>query len=297
MSKTIQVIINPVSGKPEPVLNAINSVFHPAGVKWPVLITQQAGDAERWAREAAEAGVDIVAAYGGDGTIMEAASGLRGLDTPLAVLPGGTGNLMSTELGIPRDLAEACKIAVDPNSVIRKVDMGQANDRPFLLRVGVGYEAEKLKSATQEMKERFGNFAYAIGSVKALRAGPQSTYRLVLDGQEVWTVGRTCFIANSGNMGFGQVSFAKAINISDGLLDVLVLRDNDLRTLASLAIKVADLNREQYSLQHWQAREIILEADPPQLVQGDGELWGDTPLHVRILPGAVNVLTPASAAS
>ncbi len=64
----IHVVINPAAGQDEPMLNMLNDVFQPAGVKWDVSLTHQAGDATRLAAEAAASGVDLVAAYGGDGT-------------------------------------------------------------------------------------------------------------------------------------------------------------------------------------------------------------------------------------
>ena len=78
--------------------------IRPRDIEWEISLTQKSGDAERFARQAAENGADIVAAYGGDGTVMEVARGIMGLDTPLAIFPGGTANLMAVELGIPKNL-------------------------------------------------------------------------------------------------------------------------------------------------------------------------------------------------
>ncbi len=90
MARRIHVVINPGSGKPTPVLHTLNTVFRRRDIEWEISLTQKSGDAERFARQAAESGVDIMAAYGGDGTVMEVARGLMGLETPLAIFPGGT---------------------------------------------------------------------------------------------------------------------------------------------------------------------------------------------------------------
>jgi len=97
----IHVIINPAAGQAEPILNVLNSVLRPAGIRWDVCVTNEDGDARQYAQLAVTAGVDAVAVYGGDGTVTEAASGLIGSTMPLAILPGGTGNTMAIELGIP----------------------------------------------------------------------------------------------------------------------------------------------------------------------------------------------------
>src|SRR5205085_3505002 len=93
--KKLMVIINPAAGVDRPILGLLNAAMNTAGIEWEVQVTHQANDARRLAKEAAESGWDIVAAHGGDGTIMEVADGLRGTDVPLAIFPGGTGNAMS----------------------------------------------------------------------------------------------------------------------------------------------------------------------------------------------------------
>ena len=123
MATRIHIVINLGSGKPKPILHTLNAVFRPRDIDWEISLTRKSGDAERFARQAAENGADIVAAYGGDGTVMEVARGLMGLETPLAIFPGGTANLMAVELGIPKDLSKAAGLAVDEHSVIHSIDV------------------------------------------------------------------------------------------------------------------------------------------------------------------------------
>ncbi len=78
MVKRIYVVINPASGQPKPVLHTLNSVFRAADVDWDVSITKESGDGQRFAKEALATGADVVAAFGGDGTVMEVASALMG---------------------------------------------------------------------------------------------------------------------------------------------------------------------------------------------------------------------------
>ena len=89
MTKQIHVVINPGSGQPKPVLHTINSVCGAAGVEWDASITRKSGDAFRFARDAAAKGADVIAAFGGDGTVMEVASALIDSRVPVAILPGG----------------------------------------------------------------------------------------------------------------------------------------------------------------------------------------------------------------
>lgn len=293
MARKIHVVINPASGQPDTILNTLNSVFHPAGIDWDVFITKHSGDAERLARQSAESGVDVVAAYGGDGTVMEVARGLLGLETPMAILPGGTANLMSVELDIPKKLAEAAAIAADPNSPMRVVDAGLFNGQThFLLRVGMGFSARKVEIADRELKDRWGILAYSIGGLKAMNTTDVADYRLTLDGKSYETKGFTCLVDNAGNIGFAGLGL-KSIRVDDGLLDVIVVRDSRIRSWIAVGAGVSGSQPNPEYIDHWQAQEITIEADPPQPIQLDGEMVGETPLTVKVVPGYVRILTPA----
>jgi YegS/Rv2252/BmrU family lipid kinase len=298
MSKHIQIIINPTAGQDQALLGVLNNVFHKAGYQWDVSITNKAGDARRLAREAAEAGVDVVAAYGGDGTVMEVASGLIGTDVPLAIFPGGTANVMSLELGIPSDLAEASAIVCREECVTVPIDMGQLDDdRYFILRVGIGLEAAMVEGADRDLKNRLGTFAYALSALQALSAPTVSHYTLTIDGQQSECEGVACLICNSGNLGKAGIALSSAVSVRDGLLDVFVLQRADLPSLLSIAKDVLTQSDPATPvLQHWQGREIIVAAEPHQSTQADGEVLGQTPVTARVLPGAVRVIVPDDAA-
>ena len=293
MARKIFVVVNPASGQPQPILNTLNSVFHPLGVDWDVKITKESGDAERLASQAAASGVDVVAAYGGDGTVMEAARGLFDSQTPLAILPGGTANLMSVELGIPKNLAQAVAIAANPDSRLRLVDAGLFGGQThFLLRVGLGFAARKVEIADRDLKDRYGIMAYSIGSLKALGETKPAHYRLTLDGQQYETQGFTCLVDNAGNIGFAGLGL-KSILVDDGLLDVIIVRDARIRSWIAVGAGVGSGKLNPEYILHWQAREITIEADPPQPVQMDGEMAGETPVSVQVIPGLVRILTSA----
>jgi diacylglycerol kinase (ATP) len=295
MSKRVHVVINPAAGQDEAILNTLNDVFGQAGIQWSVSVTQAYGDAERQAREATDNGADIIAAYGGDGTVMEVANGLIGSDIPLAILPGGTGNVLSTELGIPGDLADAAHLIADKNNRSRKVDMGQCNDRNFLLRAAMGFDAQRINLTSRELRDQYGKLAYFIAALKAVPESRTVRYRFTLDGEEIETEGFTCLIANAGSLGLPGLSLAPDISISDGLLDIFCLRNLDLASLSALAKSVADQPLNPEHLGHWQVQEAAIVSDPPQPVVGDGEDWGETPVTIKVLPGAVRVIVPAQA--
>jgi diacylglycerol kinase (ATP) len=292
MTKKVHIIINPAAGQPQPILNQINDIFYPAGVEWSVSITLKSGDAMRFARQAIAEGAEVIGAYGGDGTIMEVSQAVQGGHIPMAFLPGGTANLMSVELGIPKKLPEAARIMIDPDSVVRYVDMGKVGDQPFMLRVGIGFAGEKVKLADRELKDKWGILAYSIAGLKALETVPMAKYRITVDGEEFEAEGKTCLIDNAGNMGTQRVTADKSISVSDGLLDVIVVRDASVGSLIAVGKQISGHQPKPGAVEHWQGREITIECDPPQTVQVDGEVWDPTPISASVLPAVLPILTP-----
>jgi NAD kinase len=108
--KSVQVIVNPAPSRKIPLLAILNSTFRGVGIAWDISVTHGPGDGRRLARDAVDAGVEVVAVYGGDGTVMEVATGLMGTDVPMLILGGGTGNLVASELRLPSDLEKACDL-------------------------------------------------------------------------------------------------------------------------------------------------------------------------------------------
>ncbi|CAA9298381.1 MAG: hypothetical protein AVDCRST_MAG77-5393 [uncultured Chloroflexi bacterium] len=291
----IAVIVNPAAGQDRPILGILNRAFHAAKVDWDVFVTKKAGDGQRYTRQAIEAGYPAVAVYGGDGTVGEVTSALVGTDVPLAIFPGGTANVMSVELGIPGDLEEACALVFNGAGRLRKIDVGQIGDQVFMLRVGIGFEAEMVEGADREKKDRFGTLAYALSALQALREPTMARYHLTLDGQLRETEGMTCIIANTGSLGRTNLTLASAISVSDGLLDVIVVRRSDLPSLLSVAASVLTGSGNPAPLQHWQAREITVQVEPQQSVTVDGEMVEVNPISVRVLPQALSVIVPVTA--
>lgn len=288
----IKVVINPASGTAEPVLTVLNNVFGPAEMAWDVAITHGAGDAEAAARAAGGEGYDYVGAYGGDGTLQEVASGIAGAGgPPLLILPGGTGNAVADDLGVPQDLAAAAAVLTRAHE-LRPLDLGRVADRLFALRVTMGLEAKVVAGATPEMKSRYGWLAYAVSGLQALSSAPAARYVVELDGRVIEEEGLGLLVANSANTGVAGMSIAAGVDVSDGLLDVVVIQPSRLAGLIGSAVDAVQ-GQEPRAVCHWQGRRIRVTSDPEQLALADGEEVGMTPLDIEIVPSAVQVVVPA----
>jgi YegS/Rv2252/BmrU family lipid kinase len=292
--KNIHIIVNPASGKGESILPVINASLKEAGIKWEVSVTHKKGDATQFAKAAVKEGVDAIAVYGGDGTLMEVACGLMGSEMPLIILPGGSANVMATELGIPKDLKEACALIGEGPLTMKTIDVGQFNNRYFIVGVSIGFSADMVKGADRETKNRIGIFSYFISAAAALRKLKLANYHLKIDGKEYEVQGLTCIVTNAGNLGFTKISLDKHIDVSDGLLDVVIVRKANLSLVKLMVITMIKGERpDNFELvEHWQGKEISISSSRKQVVQCDGEVIDKFPLHIKVIPSAIKVLVP-----
>jgi diacylglycerol kinase (ATP) len=286
--RRVQVVINPASGQDEPILNTLNDVFNQYEVEWDANITHGPGEAVRFVQQAVAEGVDLVAGYGGDGTQMEIATGVLGSETPMAILPGGTGNAMAFELEVPRDLKQAVELICQSGNR-RAVDLARIGDRYFMLRLYTGPQEEHL--ASREEKDRYGLLAYPLASLRVLKHLALTQYKLTIDGQEIDDEGIMCFIFNADSMGGVEVRKSADISVSDGLLDVF-MANNDRQSRRAIASYTLSTGKARANVHHWQGKEITVEADPPQPVWIDGEPFGQTPFTTTVVPQAIQVVVP-----
>lgn len=285
MGKRIHIIINPASGVREPILNTLNDVFRSFDVVWDVSLTHKSGDARRLAKEAIAAGVDVVAAYGGDGTLMEVANALAGGPIPLGILPGGTGNGLAKELHIPVQLAEAAALLCESRTK-HGVDLGLVNGHYSVLHTYIGLE--ESQQAPRDVKDRLKMMAYVVAIFKIIKEPRLARYQITIDGETSEVEGIMCLLTNAIGLGL-KWNATSHIRPDDGLLDVLVFK----KDILSIASELLEEWREPGHLfQAGQGREIIVRADPVQPVRVDGELIGETPVTAVVVPKALPVIVP-----
>lgn len=287
----VKIVINPAAGQPEPVLSILNDAFAETDVRWDVDVVHKSGDGYESARRGLSDGYDVICAYGGDGTVGEVAQALAQTETPMGILPGGTGNALAGDLGLPLDLASAAALVASADHEVRRIDVGRAGDRMFVLRATMGLEVSVVESATRELKDRFGWLAYAFGSLQTLADPPTARYTLQIDDRSIERTGLACIVANSASMGVMGLRLSDQTDVSDGLLDVIIAEQSDLPTLAGAAMDLAQ-GSEPRIVTRWQGRNIRVAAEPTQAVLTDGEQAGSTPVDISLLPGALRVIVP-----
>ena len=285
--KPIPVIINPASGKPQPVLHTINETFRTHNLSWVGHITYQFGEATRFAQQAVADGAEMVVVYGGDGTVLEVANGVMGSDVPIGIIPGGTGNAVATELGISRKTEEAVELICTSKNR-RAVDIAQVDDQYYLLRLYTG--VSKDQAASRELKDKYHLMAYPMEVIKVLEHSPHAQYTVTVDGKKTEVAAMTCFVNNLDQMGGVDIDFGD-ITPDDGLVDVMIVSKNRhaLGELTHYVLRHSDTKTHAY---HAQGKVVTVEADPPQTVWLDGEFYKNTPVTIQVHPGAVKVIVP-----
>jgi diacylglycerol kinase (ATP) len=302
----VHIIVNPASGQVGLSLPTLNQDLQDLQIDWEMFITRKRGDARERAAEAIATGVDAIVVYGGDGTVLEAASGMIGSDIPLVILPGGTANVLSVELGIPADQTRATALLGGVPNAIRALDMGalvgakvEGGNRDELLffHLGIGLEGTMHEAADRDAKDRSGMLAYVVAALKTLANPTMAHYRLTLDGEQVEADGINCMITNFGSVGVPGITLSHAIDMSDGLLDVIIFQDANLSSLLAAAANAVTSGELAQPLLQWQAREVTVIVDSPQTVVVDGELIEVDEVKVRVVPQVVRVVVPAASTS
>ena len=193
-----------------------------------VRVTYEAGDATRFAREAAEAdGLDAIVAGGGDGTVNEVFAAAFLANPPpglsFGVLPLGTANDFAHSTGIPvDDLTAALRLVTTTPAV--PIDVGLLNGRPFVNLVSGGFGSRVTVETDPDLKRRLGGFAYVVTGV-ARFAEIASSRGLFRAENFEWEGSFLALAIGNGRQAGGGIPLCPAARLDDGALDLMILPD------------------------------------------------------------------------
>lgn len=221
------------------------------------------------AREAVEAGAEVVFVCGGDGTVTSVVSALAGTDTALAVLPAGTGNLLAANLGLSTDLATGLEVALEGG--LRRIDVGAVDGRSFVVMAGMGFDAHMLAATSETAKARIGWPAYVLGALRHLRDRPMRVSIRIDDREPMRRRARSVLIANVGRLQ-GGVRLLTEAQPDDGVLDIAVLTPRSLRQWIALAGGLARRRGRVPSMEVFCGARVEVLSSRAQPRQLDGDL-------------------------
>ncbi len=294
LTTRILLIANPASRRGARLIGRAIEAVKRAGATIEVAITERSGHA---AEIAAARGrqFDIVLTLGGDGTAMEVAGALAWTETPIGVLPGGTGNLLARALGVPMRIEKAVPALLEGTR--RRIDLGVIQGRRFAVAAGVGIDATMVEETPSWMKRRLGVLAYTlIASKAALRAVLRRQFflaRIDVDGEVFERRAAAVLFANFGAILDDRIAFGPEISVDDGVLDCCVFSPSNLRDAMRIMWRVTRRDfRPDRSILYRKGTRFRIETDPVLTLQADGELLGPTPADVGVEPLAVLLLVP-----
>jgi YegS/Rv2252/BmrU family lipid kinase len=289
--RRVAVVFNPATGGGDTAgrKRDTQEALRGAGLEVLWLETTREDPGQGLTAKAVAEGVELVMAQGGDGTVMACVTGLAGTDMPLAVLPGGTGNLLATNFDIPSDLEGAVEVALDGDRA--RLDVAAMDDDRFVVMGGIGFDAAMLRDADPVLKERLGAVAYVLSGLRHLRRRA-TRFRLRLDDRTVERTGQGVLIGNLGRLQGGLPVLPDA-RPDDGLLDVAVLQTRSVWDWLVLAARVLLRRRKDPQLEAFQARRIEVDCDRPQPVERDGDpAEARDHLVVEVVPAALTLCVP-----
>jgi YegS/Rv2252/BmrU family lipid kinase len=294
VSESVAVIINPISGagrRPDVARQRAERataflVGH--GVDGEVFVTERAGHARELALAALSRGVRLCIAWGGDGTVNEVASALAFTPASLAIVPSGSGNGLSREVGIPFDPKQAFDIAVSGRE--RVIDAGEIEGRLFFNLAGVGLDARVAHQFAATGLARRGFRRYLEIASTEIFARPQHDCSITTEAGTWQSRVLLVAIANGRQYGNGAL-IAPGARIDDGLLDVVVVDDRSPWAVLRHAPKLfrgrlAEVPGVTMSV----ATRVAIASAEPLIFHVDGEpCAGGSAVSARVRPGAVRV--------
>ena len=305
-SRRMLIIVNPYATTVSDRLK--NLVVYALRGRYEVdaLDTDGRNHATELSREAAREGYDVVVAFGGDGTVNEAANGLAGSNTPLCCLPGGRANVYCRMLGIPTDVVDATEhlLLMADDWHPQRVDIGRVNERKFLFSAGVGLDASVVESvdAHPKLKAKFGEWFYTWTGVQTFtRRYLVHPPRLeaTLDGETV--AGVTVLVQNATPytyFGDRPVEMVEGATLHSGDLAGLVLdraRPTDVPTIIARSLSTHFKVSRHRRVHPFRAlRELRVRSldERPLPLQVDGDYIGDVPeAEFDVVPNGLAVVS------
>ncbi len=294
MSERIPVILNPAARSTQAA--AREKAIRALSPEPELILTTAPGEATEIAARLACEGRSLIVAAGGDGTMNEVLQGICRVNaqraagekhTALGVLPVGTMNVFSLELGLPSQDISACWSRLTSGRR-REIDLWMANEHYFVQLAGVGLDAEIIQETPWERKKRLGPLSYVVSAVQVLGRTPP-ILRVKIEGRPD-LLGSVVLIGAGKHYG-GPVKVFPQADQQDGMLDLLVFRQLGGWEFAQMVRALLESGYDTaLDLDYLQVREFTVMAEPEAPYELDGELVQDrTPVHFRPAPFLLKV--------
>jgi diacylglycerol kinase (ATP) len=287
----LALIYNPDAGlhrDPARSIQRMVDALRRRGISTEAHRTVAPGDAARLSQVAIEAGAPMIVVRGGDGTVNEAMQPLVGTRIPLAVWPGGTANVLATEQRLPRDVDRVADMISAGR--VRRVSVGRAGPRYFLLVAGVGLDATLVRTVRPELKRLTGQGAYWVAGLRQLVHWHPRRFAVEVDGRRFEAT--FAVLANAASYAAG-LRFAPRASMVNEVLDLCLFawhrRRDFLRHFFALR---SGSHLGLPGVTYLEARRATAHGDDETWVQVDGDLLGHLPMTFECVPAALSLVVP-----
>jgi diacylglycerol kinase (ATP) len=285
------VILNPHAGTAD--TGALQQALAPLG-DVVLRMTQQAGDAKRFAEEAIADGYDLVVAAGGDGTLNEVLNGLAKdfNRARLGVIPLGTGNDFARSIHMPADIPGALDVLLAGSTrTVDVVRVASDQTRYFVNVSAGGFSGLVDEQLTEDLKRTWGPLAFLGSAVAALPNLSDYCTSVTFDDEESLEMQVFNLVVANAQFAAGGIPIAPAASIDDGLADVLIVPAASMPKLALLVPQILlgqHLDSDLVTFRR--TRKVYVESHPGMWLSVDGELIGNEPALFEVLPRALRVI-------
>ncbi|WP_104116231.1 diacylglycerol kinase family protein [Arthrobacter sp. B1805] len=300
-SRRAALIINPIKATTGDVEGAVRRVSAEDGWEEPLVIeTTEDDPGHGQARQALDAGVDLVIAAGGDGTVRCVAEELAETGTMMAIVPLGTGNLLARNLDIavddPDAAVEAAFRGTERTIDVVHVTVDRAQDaHVFLVMAGIGYDAAIMSDTRDDLKDKVGWLAYVDAGIRNLPGRPARTTISVDGGKPFVRRLRSVMGGNCGKI-MGGLEIFPGAKIDDGLMDLMTVAPKGRLGWLAVAGKLVARGKgkgKDPSLEYFQCRTAEVTLHEPLEVQLDGDPLGKaTHMAFEMKPESLRLRMP-----
>ena len=297
--RRILVLVNPAAGRGRTLrfIPAIASLFQKHGVAAEFVAPQNATGLA----DCAAGGIahhEAILVLGGDGTFQHVVRSTLGSGVPLGILPVGGGNDVAAAFGIPKDpiAAAAAFLGGTPQPMdVLRAQFSDGHAAVYLGGGGIGLDAAAARLASGRFARWPGAARYFASALWALKGFLAPAVEVELDDMCILVSAEPMLLAvvtNTPTYGAG-LRIAPEAKTDDGLLDVtLVGQLKWTRVLEAFPVLLRTGDLRWPEVKRFRGRRVVLRTEHPASFHGDGEILGETPVEISVLPGAINVIAP-----
>ena len=266
----ILFIINPTAGKGTAEKSSIHlkNILESKSIDYHIKYTKAVGDAKKICLNFHNK-YDLIVVFGGDGTINEALNGLFGKNTPLGIIPNGTGNDFARSANIPLKINDAINNILTGKK--RKIDIGLINNQYFINVVGIGFDGY-VNIESKKIKILKGKPVFIAAVLKTLNKWRSVPVDISLDKQSFSSKSYLVCISNGWSVG-GGLSMTPNAKLDDGFFDICHLKDISPFKIILNFPKLANGKIEEIDeVKIYKSKKITIKSDFSLPVHVDGEI-------------------------